>query len=116
MHKTQGPGPNESWLKNPPAIFDERLVEEMPTWESVERARLQQQQAHATLPPSGSPTLGTYVDLLLLKVCGREPLSTLVMTFAGCLVGAAQDDPTNWRGWLHGAVFALAGRLMNERS
>ena len=106
--------------QNPRVIFDEDLVKEIPirpdhqpTWHDVQRAQMREMHAVKVLPTQ--PTLGAYLDRFLLKVAGREPLSTLICTFLGVLIAAAQEDPTNWRGWLHGAALAVIGRMMNEK-
>ena len=131
MNKWTPPNPadHESYLKTPSAVFAESVEEipiqsahssasasasYQPTWSDVEHARLlqQQQQQYVESQPK---SVGSYVDKFLLLAAGREPLSTLILAAAGCLVAAAQDDPTNWHGWLHGAVIALIGRMMNER-
>ena len=124
MNKSSRPGPQDSWLKHPSAVFDEHLVEEVPipaaqpeqstvvTWATVQQAQqaVQRQAVRNTEPiPYGA------LDRFLRNVCGCEPVSTLIMVCIGCLVAVAQTDPTDWHGWLHGFALALAGRLMNER-
>lgn len=125
--KCQQPQPGESWL--PPTRIPQNVGEELnpdtlpappiplPSadmfsgWADVERVRQLQFTEHPPRPPQWE----LWLDRWLLRLAGREPLSTLVMTAAGLVLAAFQEDPTNWRGWLHGAAFALAGRLMNER-
>lgn len=117
--------PNETHV-----VFDETLVREIPlpptqpttlnparfepSWPAQQHQRLRQIAAQQNGPRT-QLTLGTMLDRLLEKAVGREPLSTLVLTIAGGVIAVAQEDPTNWRGWLHGAVIALVGRMMNER-
>lgn len=86
------------------------------TWGDIENERrLDELRARLRRSPTQF-TLQTQLDRLLIRLAGREPLSTLVAVALGLLLAASQSDVTDWRGWLQGAVVAVLGRMMNERT
>lgn len=60
-------------------------------------------------------TVEAKLDRLLIKLIGREPLSTLVAICGALLIVFTQDDFADVRGWVNAAVVTVLGRMMNER-